>query len=415
MLSGPAGGVAAAARCAATLGIERIVTLDMGGTSTDVALVEGRLPRRPDSRIAGLPILTPCIDIHTVGAGGGSIAHLDAGGALKVGPESAGAEPGPACYGKSDEPTVTDANVVLGRLRPELFLGGHMVLDPSRSRRAIARLTRSLGARTVEEAAEGIVRVVEGTMERAIRVITIERGQDPRSCALVAFGGAAGLHACGLADALEIDTVVVPADPGLLSAWGVLAGEVVRDRRRALRLFDPGARALVKESRPLVRAATRDVVGEGLRAADVRAQVWVAVRYRGQSLELEVPLGDDFRRSFDRAHAERFHTCDTARSIEVTGIRATATGHTRTRLRKLPRSRVRSQPSTPVKVWVGGRFAIARLHARESLGARARVFGPAVITEYSSTTFVAPGWRASAQAGGELVVRRVAARRKRLG
>ena len=406
MLSGPAGGVAAAFRCARAAGLDRIVTLDMGGTSTDVALLEDGLPRKPETFIAGVPISSPSIDIHTVGAGGGSIAYVDEGGALNVGPESAGADPGPACYGKGDTPTVTDANVVLGRLRPEAFLGGDMRLDAERGRHALSSLVRAMRQRTPEEAAEGVVRVVEGTMERAIRVITVERGQDPRTCALMTFGGAAGLHACGLADALDMRAIIVPADPGLLSAWGVMEGEVVRDRRHALRALDPSFARLDSKSRPLAAAALRDVLREGIVARHVRVERWVAMRYRGQSIELEVKLDPDFRTAFDRAHQNRFHSCDPARSIEVTGVRATAFGTSPVPPRA-PLRTTRSTPShTKTTAWIDGCFRGTRIYARDALDRGARIDGPAIVTEYSSTTLVAPGWRAELDRNSNIVMRR---------
>jgi N-methylhydantoinase A len=397
MLSGPAGGVAAAhARCKRA-GFDRIITLDMGGTSTDVALVDGTVPRRAITEVGGIPVRSPCVDIHTVGAGGGSIAAVDAGGSLKVGPRSAGAEPGPACYGRGSEPTVTDANVALGRLRPEAFLGGNMQLDTDRAARAIAKVAAAMGARRLEEAAEGIVRVVEGNMERAIRVITVERGQDPRSCALVAFGGAAGLHACGLAEGLAIPKIVVPKDPGLLSAWGVLEGPVVRDVSVPHRAIDPTFASLSRVARSAQARASADVRREGIASKDIRTSSFVRIRYTGQSLELEIGLTADFRSAFDRAHKQLLHTSDPARQVEVVSIRATATSKISARSQRRGR---KSRATTPranqrVRVYAGHRWRTANQYRREDLTGGARVIGPAVIVEYSSTTFVAAGWTAT--------------------
>ena len=235
VLSGPAGGVVGAAALARRSGCERIISFDMGGTSTDVALVDGEARASNQGEIAGFPIGVPMLDIHTVGAGGGSIARFDAGGALRVGPESAGADPGPICYGRGTQPTVTDANLLLGRLQPQRFLGGDFTLDLERTRRLVAEWLKRHGPKLgPEQFAAGIIRVVNATMEKAIRVVSIERGYDPREFALVAFGGAGGLHACELAEGLSIPRVIVPALPGALSAFGILVSDVVKDYSRTV-------------------------------------------------------------------------------------------------------------------------------------------------------------------------------------
>src|SRR5579859_3186351 len=235
VLSGPAGGVVGAASTAQASGFSNIIGFDMGGTSTDVSLVEGEIKTANDAQIAGLPIGVPILDIHTVGAGGGSLARFDAAGVLRVGPESAGAEPGPICYGRGLQPTVTDANLLLGRLQPTRFLGGDFTLDLERTRRITKEwLKKNDSSLSLEKFAAGVIRVVNATMEKAIRVVSIERGRDPRHFALLAFGGAGGLHACALADALSIPHVIVPALPGALSALGILASDVVKDYSRTI-------------------------------------------------------------------------------------------------------------------------------------------------------------------------------------
>src|SRR5713101_3992790 len=235
VLSGPAGGVVGAAASAHRSGFERIIAFDMGGTSTDVSLVEGSPTTANDAQVAGFPISVPMLDIHTVGAGGGSLARFDAGGVLRVGPESAGADPGPICYGRGTQPTVTDANIILGRLQPTRFLGGDFTLDLDRTRRITTEWLKQQGSPlTLERFAAGVIRVVNATMEKAIRVVSIERGRDPREFALVAFGGAGGLHACALAEALRIPHVIVPAFPGALSALGILVSDVVKDYSRTV-------------------------------------------------------------------------------------------------------------------------------------------------------------------------------------
>jgi N-methylhydantoinase A len=410
MLSGPAGGVAAAATRARAARLERIISLDMGGTSTDVAFIDGTVPHRTETSIGDVPLLVPSIDIHTVGAGGGSIASVDVGGALKVGPESAGAEPGPACYGRGTQPTVTDANVVLGRLRPESFLGGTMALDAKRSRAALAGVATAMGAYSAEQAAEGVVRVVEGTMERAIRVITVERGQDPRSCALFVFGGAAGLHACGLADALAIPEVVVPRDPGVLSAWGVLDGPVLRDVVHPLARVDASYDEVARAAGRASAAARRELVRDGIPARRITVRAWARVRYLGQSIELEVPLARDFRRAFDRMHMRLLHTASPDRSIEVTAIKASAIadlgGRAPAPRRVRSSSKVAAKPRARVAVWLDGRTRAAPLYERASLSPGARLKGPAILTEYSSTLLVARAWTLSVDREGNLRLRR---------
>jgi N-methylhydantoinase A len=285
LVSGPAAGVVGAARIARLAGIENAISLDMGGTSTDVCLIaNGEAGRAGVREVGGLPIRLPTVDLQTVGAGGGSIAWRDAGGALRVGPQSAGADPGPACYGRGGlEPTVTDANLALGRL-PETLAGG-IELD-----RAAAEL--SLGDLEPEE----VVEVVNAEMLRALRLVSVERGYDPRDFALVAFGGAGPLHACALAEELGIGTVLVPAAAGVLSALGLVATEERRDRVRSYVV-------------PLEEAGLLPAEGE----ADLR--------YRGQSFELTVPLGGDVAESFHRAHEERYGYADRERPIELVAVR----------------------------------------------------------------------------------------------
>ena len=285
LLSGPAAGVVGAALAAGTAGVTDAITLDMGGTSTDVSLIRGGQPQRSSERdVAGYPVRLPSVDLHTVGAGGGSIARIDEGGALRVGPESAGAEPGPACYGRGGaEPTVTDANLLLGRL-PEQLAGG-LRLDRAAAERALGGIDPA-----------AVVEVVNAEMLRALRVVSVERGHDPRELALVAFGGAGPLHACELAEELEIETVLVPEAAGVLSAVGLAASEERRDYVRSYLV-------------PLDEAGELPAEGE----ADLR--------YAGQSFELTVPLENDLAGSFHRAHEERYGYSDPERQIELVAVR----------------------------------------------------------------------------------------------
>jgi N-methylhydantoinase A len=401
VLSGPAGGVVGAADRARRAGLRRVITLDMGGTSADVSLVDGAPAYRTETSIDGLPVGVPAIDIHTVGAGGGSLARIDAGGALRVGPESAGAEPGPACYGRGTAPTVTDANLVLGRLVETEFLGGEFVLDRGRAVAALRPLARRLG-RSIEATAAGIVRVANAVMERAVRVITVERGHDPRLFTLVAFGGAGGLHAAELAAALGIRRVYVPRLPGLLSAWGVLAAEVVRDYGRTLRRVAPTERELAAGFRELVRGARRDLAREGVRAP--RLEPTLDVRYAGQAYELRVPWRPGWPGAFHRLHARRFGHADPRRALEVVTLRLRARGGgTRLPRERLPRA-ASGRPRARRPVVFDGVTRGTAVYRRDDLRPGRRVPGPAIVCEYSATTAVPPGWRLRVDRVGGLLL-----------
>ena len=414
LLSGPAGGAIGALAAARRAGLERIITFDMGGTSTDVSLLDGALRRQTEWTIADVPVKVPAIDIHTVGAGGGSIAYRDAGGALKVGPESAGADPGPACYGRGAEPTVTDADLVLGRLLPDAFLGGRMALHPERARSALTRLARRLGT-DVEGAAEGVVRVVNAGMERAIRRISVERGHDPREYTLVAFGGAAGMHACELADGLGIRRVLVPVHPGLLSAWGAATAELQRDYVQTVRLVDPDAAELARRLRSLVARAHRELRVEGAAPARIRTAAGLDVRYRGQSYELQVPLSARYRAEFHAAHRTRYGYADEQRAVEVVNLRVIATAPTAPRSRSPMHEPVPAAPArveaesgaaraAPHRLRWDNRWRPAHRCERHALPRNRALTGPLVITEISATTVVPPAWSARALPTGDLLL-----------
>jgi N-methylhydantoinase A len=338
LVSGPAGGAVGAALVARLAGVENAISLDMGGTSTDVCLIiDGHVGRAAERDVGGLPIRLPTVDVHTVGAGGGSVVWADAGGAVRVGPESAGAHPGPACYGRGGtRPTVTDANLLLGRV-PARLAGG-LELDRDAAERAL---------RGIDPA--DVVEVVNAEMLRALRVVSVERGHDPREFALVAFGGAGPLHACGLADELEVSTVLVPAAAGVLSALGLVASEERRDRVRSFLL-------------PLEEAGDLPTHGE----ADLR--------YQGQSFELTVPLGPDLDERFHEAHEERYGYADRERAIELVAVRT---------------AEVRPGPEIEL-----------------SPGERRRVEGEAVFELEGSTCWVPPGWAGETDEHGTLVLER---------
>jgi N-methylhydantoinase A len=428
LLSGPAGGVVGARTVAQLAGFDRVISFDMGGTSTDVSLLAaptemrvGQLETPNEGSVAGLPVAVPMLDIHTVGAGGGSLAWFDDGGALRVGPQSAGADPGPICYGKGREPTVTDAHLVLGRLDPEQFLGGGWRLDAGRTRvwmekflRRARHSGRARGLKSIEELAAGIVAVANATMERAIRVISVERGHDPRTFALVAFGGAGGLHACELAASLGIPRVLIPRFPGALSALGILCSDVVKDFSRTVLLpvEADGMRAvharLAREFRQLERAARQELRREGFSPQTQRLARQLDLRYRGQAFELTVPYIRNFAAAFHRAHERRYGYADPGRGIEVVNVRLRAVGVTpkpNFRRRRL----AAAAPPTAARfkrapVYFDGQARPADFYIRERLRPGNRLRGPVVMAEYSATTVVPPAWRAQVDAWENLVL-----------
>ena len=388
ILSGPAAGVIGAATLATAIGTDRFITFDMGGTSTDVSLFDRRARIRTLSHPEGYAVRTPVIDIHTVGAGGGSIARVDAGGSLRVGPESAGADPGPACYGRGDSPTVTDADLVAGRLVAENFLGGKMKLHPERAARALARLAREMKA-TPLGAARGVVRVVNANMERAIRVITVERGYDPRDFALLAFGGAGPMHACELALDLGIRHIVMPQNPGLLCAWGAVGAPLGREYSLTVRETNPDYARLLRHASPLIRRVRSELKAED--AARIEHELWVDMRYRGQSYELEVALTSRFIPEFHALHRRTFGHAAPDAQVEVVNIRIRAiAGGPAAAPKKIARMKGRAEPISRAQVMVGDRERSVPIYARDSLGAGTRLRGPIVVVELSSTAYVAP-------------------------
>jgi N-methylhydantoinase A len=408
VLSGPAGGVVGAAAMARRSGWERVISFDMGGTSTDVALMDGTIHTSSQSEVAGQPLGVPALDIHTVGAGGGSLVRFDAGGALRVGPESAGADPGPICYGKGTRPTVTDANLLLGRLPAHRFLGGEFVLDEARTRRLVQEwLAEQKAKLTVEEFAAGVVRVVNANMEKAIRVVSIERGYDPREFALVAFGGAGAMHACELAESLGIPQVIVPALPGALSAYGILVSDIVKDSSRTVlwRVQKTlPANELESEYHKLERAAAAEFAQEGWQGK-VRHSRTVDVRYRGQGYELNIPHGSRILEEFHAEHKRRYGYGHPEREVELVTLRL------RTRLasqgsRKTEKARTAAGiPAESAGMWFGGRKTRAQVWDRPALQEAKKYRGPGVITEYSATTVVPPGKIFVVDGAGNLMIR----------
>jgi N-methylhydantoinase A len=400
ILSGPAGGVVGALRVCSAAGIPDIITFDMGGTSTDVALCRGEAKTTNEATVAGLPVAVPIIDIHTVGAGGGSIARVDEAGALRVGPESAGADPGPICYGRGEAITVTDANLVLGRFGGAGLLGGDMNLDGERARFFMSKLANEMSRFsdqpvTIEQAASGILKVANANMERALRVVSVERGQDPRLFSLVSFGGAGGLHVCELAEALRISRVVIPRSPGTLSALGVLLGDVVKDYSRTVMLKTAkiNKRRMESEFAALEGEARKDLATEGFAINKQKLARAVAMRYVGQSFEIDLSWNEKLEQKFHALHKERYGYADVLRPTEIVSLRVKATGVTnKPRLRRtLAGHRVAPKAAYNTKVFLSERASRVPVYLRDHLQAGMQFKGPAIITEYSSTTLIPAG------------------------
>ena len=412
VLSGPAGGVVGAAHVAAASGFPDVLSFDMGGTSTDVApILGGEAATTTESVVAGVPVKLPAVDVHTVSAGGGSIAWADPGGALRVGPRSAGADPGPAAYGRGGEdPTVTDANLLLGRLEDGLELGGELTLDRSRAERALAGVGEPLGLDAVETAL-GAVSVANAEMARALRTISVARGLDPREFALVAFGGAGAMHACALAEELEMKTVLVPRAGGVLSALGLALADTRRDYEHPLPgllgELDPGR--LEDAFGELEQAARADLDSPELRrAADLR--------YRGQSFELTVAAGDPERLAarFGTEHERRYGYRMEDEPIEVVSVRLRATvavdpaepagGPAPAAGDSPERPAGGGAPSGERRVNFDGDWRAARVWNRAELGHGSTLSGPAVVEFPESTCVLAPGWDGELDASGTLVL-----------
>jgi N-methylhydantoinase A len=412
VLSGPAGGLVGAAAMAARSGFSRVLSFDMGGTSTDVALIEGKAHPGSQTEVAGFPVGVPMLDIHTVGAGGGSLARFDAGGALRVGPESAGADPGPICYGRGVQPTVTDANLILGRLRPDRFLGGEFRLNVDRTRRTTAEWLKKQASRlTLEQFAAGMLQVVNANMERALRVVSIERGYDPREFALVAFGGAGGLHACELAEALSIPTVILPAHPGALSAFGILASDAVKDFSRTLlwNLADKHSRAeLEKEFRKLETTARNEFRDERWTGTPLFERS-LDLRYRGQGYELNVPATGNAAARFHQEHQRRYGYHHPGKEIELVTVRLRGRikaqkSEVAQAAKTSSRSSRQTKPVEQATVVFGKRDVRTPVYERGGLVPEQAVKGPAIITEYSATTVIPSGKKFRVDRSGNLLI-----------
>ena len=421
VLSGPAGGAVGALEMGRSAGFENIVSFDMGGTSTDVALLEGRLLVTSEADVAGLPVRVPMLNIHTVGAGGGSLARIDAGGALRVGPESAGADPGPICYGKGTQPTVTDANLLLGRLQADNFLGGQFRLDVERTqalfREWIAERNLTWSA---EDLAQGILRVVNATMEKAIRVVSIEQGYDPREFSLLAFGGAGALHACELATSLSIARVIVPPSPGALSAYGILVSDVVKNFSRTAPMllsvpnFNRAAAQIGEILQELKQTARREYEAEGWKGQP-RLECSLDLRYRGQGYELQIPWrkSPSLLEDFHDAHQRRFGYRHANNKIEAVTLRVRASLKQQRGTVPPPKSTVKDILKTRVPAYFEGKVVRARLLDREGLPVGFSAEGPLIVAEYTATTIVPPEWKLRIHSSGAMLLEVTRARKRR--
>lgn len=402
ILSGPAGGVVGALHVAKQIGFDRLITFDMGGTSTDVSLVHSEIETTSEAEVGGFPIRVPVMDIHTVGAGGGSLTRVDEGGALRVGPESAGADPGPVCYGRGGRvPTVTDANVLLGRLPASGLLGGQMSLDIEASSQALGELGKQLklhpdaGLSAIESVALGVIQVVNAQMERAIRVISVERGYDPRDYVLVSFGGAGGVHACDLARGMGIRQVLIPSLASTLSALGMLTAETRVDAVQTVMKSDnPSFETLQEYFAPMIEKSETDLKAQGIGSDQIEILCELDIRYVGQSFELTVPFSTAYRANFDALHQQRYGYQQSEAPIEIVNIRVCGIGGTQQPSpSRLPFEKSADSSCAVIRtnrlvLAIGP--VMAPLVSRERLRAGHELDGPAVIVQEDTTVLLGP-------------------------
>ena len=406
LLSGPAGGLAAAHFIGRQIDRPQLLTFDMGGTSTDVALIDGAVRLTSEGKIGRYPVAVPMVDMHTIGAGGGSIAQVDAGGMLQVGPESAGAAPGPACYGNGGElPTVTDANLLLGRLLPDAFLGGGMSLDRAAAERAMARVATALDC-SLEEAALGVIRVANEHMSHALRVISVQRGIDPRGFTLASFGGAGGLHVCALADSLGMKKAMIPIHGGVLSALGMLVAPRGRELSRSNIALLKALEAQQIESifQQLEQQGVEALVEEGVEVEQLEQLRSVDLRYQGQSFTLNLPwsgsgqVGVDFH----QAHQARYgHNFDFPVELVNVRVRVRERNELPFSLELPEATAVEIGPETHVELVEIGAVPV---YPRSQLQVGQQLRGPALITEQVSTSLVEPGWNCTVDRSGVLLL-----------
>ncbi len=417
LLSGPSGGAAAAKRLAADLNEPNLVAVDMGGTSFDVSVVhEGAVAMVNEGEVDGLPVRLPMIEMRTIGAGGGSIAWVDDGGRLRIGPHSAGAEPGPACYGRGGQQlTVTDANLLLGRLDGSSFMGGKMGLDREAAAKAAEAVSGKLGL-SPEETAAGVIAVTNSSLATATRLSLFEKGMDPEDFALLSFGGAGGVHACEVAEELGMRKVIFPAHASTLSAWGILWSDITHDLSATqIGLFSDLAPSMAQKAQALAAEANRLLAEDGVRPENCGFEWAVDLRYAGQAFDLRVPLDTaDFSprgvaaatSAFHAIHKQRFSYDEPSVPVEIVALRLTAIG----RLAKptpAPASARAASGSKTRPVYGRGGFVETKVWAREAIGPEG-VPGPAVVEETYTATYVPAGWTIHAHATGALIAERAA-------
>ncbi len=426
--SGPAAGVIASAHLGGELGMPDVLSFDMGGTTAKVGLIQDGRPSVTKNyavgghasagvgglSLSGYPVRTPVVDLVEIGAGGGSIAWVDSGGLLRVGPQSAGADPGPVCYRRGGaEPTVTDANVVLGRLNPDYFLGGEIGLDVDGARAAIEeRCAKPLGL-SVVEAANGIVEIANAAMVNALHLISVQRGYDPRDFVLFGFGGAGPVHANALARDAEIPTLLIPRSPGIFSATGLLATDLKRDAAVTVmrRLADLDPAEIEATFAELEQAGAAELAREGVAAGAIDFVRQLDLRYVGQSYELTVPAGNDLVERFHAEHDRTYGFSAPAEPVECVSLRSTSVG----RIAKPPLRPLDAGGSAepkarrPVYFAESGDYVDCPIYDRYALPAEARFGGPAVIEEFDSTTVVHPGFAVRVDDVGNLIIEREAA------
>ena len=405
LLSGPAGGLTAIQFLGRQIGNEKLISFDMGGTSTDVALIDGKINTTIEGQIERYPIGVPMVDMHTIGAGGGSIAFVDSGGMLKVGPHSAGADPGPACYAKGGEvATVTDANLVLGRLLVSTALAGSLTLSLAKSKSAIKALGEVLGM-CIEETALGIITIANEHMAKAIRLISVNRGYDPSEFVLASFGGAGGLHVCSIAEAMQMKQAIVPVYGGVLSALGMTVADRGRQFTRTVALYaeDGVAKNLEEQFLELAELGRCELVNEGLSSSKLQVKYSADCRYRGQSYTLNIPWSNlqTCCTAFAVLHKQRYGY-DLSAGIEIVNIRVNVIAATKSLSLPLHCSKGEYDKCESIKVY--GSSEPAKVFNRDQLQTGTEFEGPAVVSEYAATIFVAPGWTARVDQYGNLLL-----------
>ncbi|RKY86643.1 hydantoinase/oxoprolinase family protein [candidate division KSB1 bacterium] len=396
ILSGPSAGVIGAYEMGKLTGNKNIITFDMGGTSTDVSICPGKILTTSESEFDGFPVRVPIIDIYSIGAGGGSIAKIDPGGALNVGPESAGADPGPVCYGKGNSVTVTDANLFVGKLDKDFFLGGKMKVYPEKTVDSMEKMAAKMGLKP-EKLGAGILQVVNANMERALSVVSVKKGYDPSRFALFTFGGAGGLHAVELAEKLKIPVIISPKNQGIFSAFGMLFTDIIKDYSLTVlvKVDEIQLNDLKNLYRPLIEKGIIDMKKEGIKKENIIFELFADLRYSGQSFEITIPFDKNYIRNFHNRHYELYGYSFKNKPVELVNIRLKAIYKTR----KVKLRKNKSCGKNPSEAYIKKKKVIFRedsifcsVYRRELLKTGNRITGPALIYEYSSTTFIPPGY-----------------------